>query len=875
MPFKLLAAIAAFIMVMEPAPAHAFVFTVTLAFIGGFLAGLGAITPLIGLGGIAVVNAGFAVGAFLASGFGSLLVSIGLSAAQYFLTPKPKAPTIESARINVRINEPPRWIHAGRSRAGGAVLFGEYDQDGNFWMVLVHGDSPLLATQMVLLDEIPVTINENNEVTTAEFTLTQTVGGAPVFKIWTTTYTPDDPIPPEVTDFKTAFPEWTDDHLLVGTTYSVVRIASMSAENRYKVMTWRGVMGLGEPSVSIVGDWSYIYDPREVGHDIEDESTWSSSRNPELIWAWFRTHPWGRKKPMASINWDEVATQADICDETVLDKDENEIVRYLCGTSIPDNKERHVAETEILLSADAMIMHDEVGKAYARVGYYEAPTLALSKNRDILSMSSREANDGELETDGVIVKYIEPDFFYVVQPAAAWVNPLFYQEGRTPNYLTVEVLACQSHNQAMRLAKALGLRTQSAYRLGPICGLRGIIARRERIVDLIYDDAYTGDHEISTPVELDEFGISTSFGLVPVDENRWTLLEGEEKDRPVKADPIEYDDSLPLATNVVLAAVPLTGSIGAGVRIEATFDPSPRIDWRYEFQYRRSGDLIWRPMAVLMEDQLAYSDTIIDGETYEVQFRTLAFLGRASDWKDPPLEIVAVADPVAPTETVTLSETSAAPHLGHAPLTLVLPNDTKRVTVGIYKVATGGALDTSNPSQEVAILATGGAPTSLTYVEGDGTTATLTVNGTFTGGITSWSGANWTGVGDKAVHTPGATTHLTQAITLANGDEVRVAGTVSDRTAGSTGIVLSGSTPVTGGTVSANGRYQRTITANATTTGIGLNPGSVFDGAWDDVVAFVETGAHAGQGVWDYYAVPRNGSGVEGPPSSPLTITVD
>ncbi len=658
-----------------------------LGFLGGALFSVtGIVTPALGFGG---VGAGLSFGTFLTSGFGSLLISVAATAAQYLLQKKPQAPSVESARVNVRIGEPQRWLHAGRTRAGGAAVFGEFDANGNFWYILVHGDSPLRNTVHVVLAEIPVELDEDGWVTTAEFTETQEVGGTPVFRIWTTTFTPDDPVPPAIADFKAAFPEWTDDHLLVGTTYSVVRCRALEVEERYKVMVWRGPFGLGEPGVSIIGDWDYIYDPRDEAQDIDDRATWGTSRNSALIWAWFRTHPWGRNKPLASINWAKVGEQATICDQTETDKNGGTAPRYVCGISVPDEKERHVAEAEILMSADAVIMHDAAGLAYPMVGHYAAPTLTLSRKRDIMAMASREATNGESETDGVIVKYIEPEFLFVAQPAAAWINPLYFEEGRTPRFLTIEVLACQNHNQAVRLAKAMGLRTQSRYRLAPTVGLRGLMARRERIVDLQYDDTFAGPHEIATPVALDEAGITSAFGLVPVDANRWTLLEGEEGDKPAPATPIEHDGTLPLPSGVTLAAAFVPGSGGNSVRLEAVFDAPSRVDRRFEFQYRKAGDLAWRPMVVLMTDLLAYSDTVDDGATYQVQYRTVTLGGRASAWKTPPDTVVAVADPTPPVDLIGFGVVGGA---GLFTVSFGTANDTHLRRVAIYRVPTGNPL---------------------------------------------------------------------------------------------------------------------------------------------------------------------------------------
>lgn len=574
------------------------------------------------------------LGAFLASPIGGLILGIGLQLIVGTLfKQKRQTPTIEAGKINVRINEPERWMNAGLNRQGGGVLFGEYDAVGYFWYLVVHSDSQLVDFDRYYLDDLSVEVDGNGFVTTGEFCLDNKeniwVEGKPkvsYFQLWTTTYTDGNPTPPPIAAFKTAFPGpngWTDDHKLVGTTYTVVKCYWVPIENRHKVYKWKGPIGLGEPSVSIVGTWSKPYDPRT--------NTYGPTRNSALIWAWFRTQKYGRGKAFDSINWTRIAEQANICDQIVLDKNGNPHARYRCGSSVPESKERNEAEQEILISCDGQIVFDDDGKSWVRVGYYYEPTLALSRNRDIYAVESVEAQDGESETQGVIVRYIDPGARWTAQPSAPWKNPLYYVEGQTPRYLTIDALTIQDHNQAIRLAKSIGMRSQSLYKLLPTVGLRGIKARQERIVSFDYDNEFAGPHEIVTPVEVDENGVFCGFGVVPVDANRWTLLAGEEPNKPVFAE--STSDNIPeYPTNVVIT---FDGAI------RASFDPLPRSDWRVEFQYKPDADpdTSYTGMYVNTQANTAASGGLPQNQLFNVQYRTVTSAGRATDWLTPPVDI--------------------------------------------------------------------------------------------------------------------------------------------------------------------------------------------------------------------------------------------
>lgn len=572
---------------------------------------------------------------FLAWAIGATIVTVGLTLVSALFIHRPNSPSIEASKVNVKITEPPRWLCAGVARQGGGVLFGEFDDSGNFWFLTVHSDSILTNTLTYYFDDIPITVDGSGNVTTDDFCLTPKkdvyVSGTKVtyFQIWTTTYSETDPTPPAITALETAFPtKWTSNHKLVGTTYSVVKINALDIQNRYKIYKWRGPFGLGEPAVSIVGEWSHAYDPRDMSQTNGTPSTYTFTKNPVLMWAWFRTHRYGRNKDRSSINWAMVAAQADLCDQTVTGIS-GDHVRYECGTAIPETTERAVAEQEILMSMDAQLVFDDTGTCWPRVGYYTAPTLMLSRNRDVVAMESVEAQNGESETQGVIVRYLDPEANYSAQPSAAWYNPLYYIDGEAATFLTVDILTCQDHNQAMRLAKGIGMRSQPAHKIVPTMGLRGLKARQERIFNLTYDNTFAGDYEIATTVDVDPVGILCGFGAVPIDPDRWTLLTGEERAKPV-VDNSQQSDVPTLPTGVAL--------VYNNGRIEITFDPPGRTDVTYQFQYILTADIStgnWLDATVQMLTNFAYTGLVSQGVQYSVQYRTFFGSGRVTDWSTP------------------------------------------------------------------------------------------------------------------------------------------------------------------------------------------------------------------------------------------------
>lgn len=585
---------------------------------------------------------------FLASVIGSVVIAAGLYTIQsLFLSPN-RGSDMEAGKVNVRIPEPPRWLCAGLVRQGGSVLFAEFDSAGNLWFLVVHSDSILTSTDQIYLDHIPVTLDGSGNVRNPEFRLasnkekdpvTAMDAGDPYIQIWTTTYSESNPTPSRIAALDAAFASaWTSDHKLVGTTFSVVKMTTLPIEHRYKIYKWRGPLGMGEPAISVAGDWSNVYDPRDITQTLGDRTTYKPSRNAALIWAWFRTHRYGRRKSEASIDWDEIANQADICDEVITGLD-GDTARYECGIAIPENKGRAAAEREIMLTMDGQIVFNEDGKTWCRAGAYYVPTLTLHRNRDIVAMESVEAVNGESETHGVVVRYTDPDADYTVQPSAAWHNPIYYDAAQSPQFLTVDIPAIHNHNQAMRVAKGIGMRSQPLHKIAPIMGLRGLRARQERVVELIYDNTFAGDYEIVTPVELDAVGIFCAAGMVPINSNRWNLLPGEEAAKPV-VNTSETAPSYPAVTftSLTYASGLLTLTLGALPRTDATYIADFIVTTDIT-----GGDDPWLPMN--FTGSVAVGGPVVEGTGYTVRYRYVTSSGHGPAWATQTITPTITIDP--------------------------------------------------------------------------------------------------------------------------------------------------------------------------------------------------------------------------------------
>lgn len=478
----------------------------------------------------------------------------------------------------------------------------------------------------------------------------------PVWRIYTVTPDSDSLYGAKPSEFTAAFPNLPNDFYGIGVCYSIIRGRAVRPEKGQNAYRWRGPIGLGEPSIGIVGNFDRMPDPRVEGIDLSDRSTWvASNGNLAIIAAWFRTHPRGRNQSVDSINWDKIAEWADIFDTTVLNRAGDPVPLYRGGVAFADNKPRHECEAEILAACDGFAAYDDQGRWYIEGGYYQEPTLTFSAARDIFTAETQTVDDGEAPMDGVIVEYISPDHNYTKQPCAPWVNILHYDGVSEPNYLNVPILACQEHNQAVRLARAIGLRQQAARRAAYGTNIKAILAKNQRGIQLDHNVQFAGPHEIVTPVEEDSSGQFGRFAVVPLQVDRWILSDGEEGEPPAPTPILDIDTTLEIAQSVIVVAEPVQTSSGAAVRLKAVFDAPARIDRFYRFRAVLEGSE--RYLTTDMQELNAISGIVDDGQTYRVSWQTVTAGGRATVWsdeRDDPefIDVVATANPTAPADLV-------------------------------------------------------------------------------------------------------------------------------------------------------------------------------------------------------------------------------
>ncbi|MEO1695103.1 MAG: hypothetical protein AAFR55_07685, partial [Pseudomonadota bacterium] len=696
----------------------------------------------------------------------------------------------------------------------------------------------------------------------------------PVFRIYTVTPTSAAVSGVRPSAFDDAFPDLPDDFLLAGVAYSIVRGRTIQPQNYQNAYRWRGGLGLGEPQVTVVANFNRMYDPREAGHDVDDASTWTASNgNPAIIWAWWRTAPFGRNQPMSTINWDKVASEANKCDQTVTDRSGSSIPRYRCGVAFPDSKPRQECEREILETMDAFPVYDDDGKVWPRVGVYEAPTLTFTADQDIITEQTEIVDDGEAQIDGVIVEYISPDHGYTKQPCSPWLNPNYYDASRQPNFRTIQRLGCQDHNQAVRLAKTEGLRGAPTKKAALGTTIKGILAKGERTITLDLDDEFRGAFEIATPVVEAPTGTAASFAVVPMQTDRYDLGDGEEGPPPALAPILNIDDTLEVADNVDVLAQTVDAASGSSVRLIAAFDAPSRSDRFFRFRFVPTGTSTAAPEYFVtdMDEGVAQSPIVSEGTEYSVSWQTMTAGGRATEWsdeRDTPESITIT--PNASDAPGALSGVAGTRGAGSASFTGTGADTGNFRGVRVYRAAVGAGFNAATLVEQLNEV---GRAEAFTVVAGAALDNIL-ANGDFSTTDDWTPGTDWTIADGKANKASGSSSVIAQTVTLAAATDYRFAFDMTGRTSGNVEVVLAGDTNVDSSGFNSNATHFGTLTSptNPTEFRFSSNPG--FNGSVDNAVLFPDGAPYLDQGAADFYVVPVSFSGAEGTPAGPFTLTI-
>lgn len=458
--------------------------------------------------------------------------------------------------------------------------------------------------------------------------------------------------------------EWSEAHDMAGISYAAVSARKVSQEAFAKVYP------MGD-----MWDYAPVWDGHDQIWDPRDE-TYKWTRNAALITAHELVAYQGH-----TVDWNDVAAEADICDQIVTNGDGGAQARWQIDVVVADDQEFTAILTAMMTACDGFIFERADGSTGFRVGRWIEPTVTLT-SRDFLVL---EIVDGAPfgAPNEFTMQYSEPAADWKESPTGVWVHDPDGNRLRDE----IAVYACGSHNQASRLNKRRARKTHAKYRVTGTIGLIGYDLVGQRFV--AFQHAELG---IEIYLEIDKLTrndgmLSFEIEAVSVLPEDFEFLAGvEEPARPVY-DRLGGDNIIDPPDGLAVTVVS-TGRGGASVLWSW---PEQDRALRQQLRYRATdaGLPDWITVEVRSADAsgavMPYTLTtgMIDGATYEGQVRNLDNQAGASTWAPAtPLSVVAIADTTPPGALVSFTATAGA---GQAVIAFEAPNDGQYYATRIYR----------------------------------------------------------------------------------------------------------------------------------------------------------------------------------------------
>lgn len=666
-------------------------------------------------------------------------------------------------------------------------------------------------------------------------------------------------------DVVTTFPEiYSNDHRGDGLATVRVSCAGVGPNDHLKVYPNQ------MPQHSSVIDGALVFDPRNPAHDPEDDDTFAFARNIPLLRMHQLTKPWGGKLNLADLYWPEWAHAADVGDQAVINRDGITEPRYHGGIWFRANSDQVQVGRLLDQAAELVVYERPDGLIGVHAGEFVEPTIRLTA--DDIHRLAFKANRSEAATAlAVRGRYTSPENRFNTVDAAIWGNPYVGEDTERTRTLDNQVI--ERHNHCQRLQKITEIRA-NAPRVS-------ILATYEAAGDIGYS-RFVRVHrppllneaivEITSTPTLSLRNLTVEFSGIVVPENLYAFDAAAEEGEPPTIPDAIVPSGVPLPENfdVEIKTENVTGGQTVAYAL-ATWDfESGTLLYELEWQPATETEPARSTMSKESEVELR-SAYLSDGQQYRFRLRTWSN-GVSSDWSDY-IYRTATADTTAPAGLTAFALSGAGPWLGRAGFSISTPNSQNLRFVKLYRKAAGSGLNTAVDTP-IATLAVNPL-TAYAYTDGDATRANVLVNGDFASDTIWTKGTGWTIGTGKANKASGTASPISQLVAgLTAGDTWRYSATTSGMSGGIFVPRFTGGTNSSGPSISADGTYRGSLTVVTGNDSFAVAANATVAGAVDDAILFKQTPSCAPQGVWDYYAVPTNASGVEGPPSGPVTPTI-
>nr|WP_314094235.1 hypothetical protein [uncultured Shinella sp.] len=825
-------------------------------------------TPIfvsLGLGNITI--AGISAAA-IASAIATTALSIGLN---YLLAPKPPKPDDGKQPLTQAI--PYRQWVVGRRRVAGALMLWEA-KGSKLYAVQAIAGHKISAVNRYWLHDDEVTLDGSNNVQPLADGRYKSNFVQVYKRLGLITETPYAPL----VDALSADDVWTSNHRGDGQ----ASLAMVAKSPMAKYFTER--FPYGAPRLSVEVDGAYVWDYR-IDEDPSNPASWVFSRNAALIMCWHQCFSeFGHRRdytrailPVIDL-WKE---EADVCDEDVPLSGGGTEKRYLCDGFATAENDPKVGTNAILATCDGWLCERGDGALLFVVGKFREKYCGTLKDRDVTGYQLQHDVLFKDECNRLIPKITYPATDYTT------TDTDFFEDAEAQ--LTSGRILAQEADYGWctqwRQGRRLGIRDWRRFQEK----MKGSLDVRLSGINAVYNRWVRMETSLGLPslhgaiienrrsvLALTKGGFTMDFVKHPENIDDWTPATDEGAAPPIPPKPTIAN----IPTPVIHSITPKAKS-GVVYLVVSTEDPDHddlSLSVRYRIKDIGGGTAGEWVEQVFNEVQIVggfiqvSTNPVPSDQLLEVEAAFITARAKYGNWSAIS-EIFSTANPVAPLVLSSFTQTAPSPHLGNAVFSLTTSNDPNARTVGIYRVATGTSF---NPTGLTPIISQT-VVASTTYpglIDGDTTRVQKITDPSFDTPASWTAGTGWTVTGGSAVAVAGSATIIDQAMTLTAGEVDRYGFKVAGLTAGSALMRFTGGTTVSSAGKTSNGWAFGEMTAVSGNNRAGISKGSTFNGSIEEAHLYTKSASCAPAGVWDYYAVPFNGSSVPGPASGPLTVTI-
>ncbi len=658
------------------------------------LAGL--ILPLLSSIGVTSLIGAAAAGV-LASALGyGLILGVGFAVAMLFAPKQPKPSDVQTV---IRQAAAPRWRTFGRYKTSGVLMFANTEH-GYLHRVIAMGQGEIDAVEEHWIDDTLIELDGAGEVTTAKYI----DGGTPRVIVETRM---GDASPAVYADLVTAFPaNWTSAHQGKGIVSAYMRLRQVGA-SKFAAMFPNAANTIYRQ----VQRGVKVYDPNNIAHDIDDDSTWEWSENAAQIILNELIHPDGlgleTRWITAAIDTWEAAS--DVADEAVTLKAGGTVARYIIGTRRFFDERPADVLGRMMQACDAQIYPTAARGLAIRLGGWTDPTVIIDDDAIIAYSGFGRGRDLISSANTVRAQYTSRLHDYRETDADQWIDAADVAD-RGELAVDMQLFAVPNHSQARRLMKLAAHRANPTWTGHLVCNLAGLAVLGERFITVRSDEL--GIDETFEIVDEPEFlieegsvlrGIQFSISALDASAYAWDAAT-EEGTAPEVPAALVPENTLPDPTGLDVTISARDFGTGLQPIAVGTWDAAPEDFFDVEARGKLAADSTW--FALPVDNDTFETGPLVDGADYEFEIRFVSVTGRVSNWT-APFALTATADTVAPGVITNLS---ATPGVGTVDLTWKAPNSANFHHANVYR-------NTANDFGTSALVSTqyGGASASQAF----------------------------------------------------------------------------------------------------------------------------------------------------------------